>query len=292
MNDPIRLHPISPPRGVPSHIARPPYVINGRVAPRPRLPHVHDGAGLARMRNSGRIAREVLDTVLGAVRPGISTDELDAIGHAKAVELGAYPSPLYYQGFPKSICTSVNEVVCHGIPDARILQDGDLINCDVTIFHDGMHGDCSETVFVGDVDAERRRLVRATWEALQAGIRAVRPGRPVREIGRAIADVARRYKLGVVRQFAGHGIGERFHMPPQILHYYDRRASTRMMPGMTFTIEPMLNLGDWRCRVLEDGWTAVTTDGQRSAQFEHTIVVTRKGAEILTGTAPPWFERA
>ena len=292
MNEPIRIHPMSPPRSVPPHIVRPPYVIADRVAERPKHPQVHDVAGQARMRKAGRLAREVLDTVLGAVEAGITTDDLDAIAHDKAVELGAYPSPLYYRQFPKSICTSVNEVVCHGIPDRRAIQDGDIINCDVTIYIDGVHGDCSETVLVGDVDAESRRLVSATYEAMMAGIRAVRPGRPVREIGRAIADVARRYKLGVVRQFAGHGIGDRFHMPPQILHYYDRRATTRMMPGMTFTIEPMLNLGDWRCRVLEDGWTAVTADGLRSAQFEHTILVTRKGAEILTGNGPPWFERA
>lgn len=292
MNEPIRIYPMSPPRSVPAHIVRPPYVIADRVAERPPHPQIHDAAGQARMRNAGRVGRMVLDAVLGAVEPGITTDALDAIAHAKAIELGAYPSPLYYRQFPKSICTSVNEVVCHGIPDQRTLQDGDIINCDVTVYIDGVHGDCSETMLVGNVDAEGRALVTATYEAMMAGIRAVRPGRPVREIGRAIADVARRYKLGVVRQFAGHGIGERFHMPPQILHYYDRRASTRMMPGMTFTIEPMLNLGDWRCRVLEDGWTAVTADGQRSAQFEHTLLVTRTGAEILTGNGPPWFERA
>ncbi len=292
MNEPIRLHPLSAPRTVPTHIQRPSYVVTGRVPPRPPQPLIHDDEGIRRMRHAGAVARQVLDTMLAAVAPGVTTDALDAIAHDRAVALGAYPSPLFYQGFPKSLCTSVNEVVCHGIPDGRPLLEGDIINCDVTVFVGGVHGDCSETVFVGEVDAEARRLVRATHEATWAGIHAVRPGRRVFEIGKAIGEVARRHKLGVVRQFAGHGIGEMFHMPPQILHYFERRAITRFEPGMTFTVEPMLNLGDWRCRVLEDGWTAVTVDGQRSAQFEHTLLVTDSGVEVLTGGPSAFFERS
>ncbi|MEZ4473301.1 MAG: type I methionyl aminopeptidase [bacterium] len=290
MNEPIRLHPLSPPRTVPAHIPRPDYVMSGRVPPRPLGAHIHDAASIARMRRAGSVARQVLDVVLAAVAPGVTTDELDALAHRTTIELGGYPSPLFYQGFPKSICTSVNEVVCHGIPDGRRLVGGDILNVDVTVFYDGVHGDCSETVFVGRVDDESRRLVRATFEATWAGIRTVRPGRRINEIGKAIGEVARRHRLGVVRQFAGHGIGEMFHMPPQILHYFDRRAILRMVPGMIFTIEPMLNLGDWRARVLEDGWTAVTVDGLRSAQFEHTVLVTDDGFEVLTGGPHGFFE--
>lgn len=279
-------------RVVPDSIPRPQYVIDGQVAEPPARAPRHDAAMIERMRVSGRLARQVLDTVLAAVQPGITTDELDALGHAKCVELGVYPSPLQYMGFPKSLCTSVNEVVCHGIPRQRTLIDGDIINVDVTIFHDGAHGDCSETVYVGEPEPESRRLVEATFEAMWAGIEAVRPGRPVNVIGRAISKIAKREKLGIVREFAGHGIGEWFQQPPDIVHYIERKVAHRMLPGMTFTIEPMLNLGDARCVVLNDDWTAVTVDGKRSAQFEHTILVTADGYEVLTaGEGDPWFRR-
>lgn len=280
-------------RTVPDHIARPQYVTDGEVAPAPSRAPRHDAGTIERMRKAGRLARQVLDAALGSVKPGMSTDEIDAIGHAKCIELGVYPSPLQYMGFPRSICTSVNEVICHGIPGRRMLMDGDIINIDVTIFADGVHGDCSETRYVGTPDAESVRLVEATFEAMWAGIESVRPGRPINVIGRAIAKIAKREKLGIVREFAGHGIGEWFQQPPDIVHYVERKVEHRMLPGMTFTIEPMLNLGTASCVLLDDDWTAVTYDGLRSAQFEHTILVTQDGFEVLTaGEGEPWFRRS
>jgi len=214
--------------------------------------------------------------------PGITTDELDVICHEACVRRGGYPSPLNYNGYPKSLCTSVNEVICHGIPDSRALQDGDIVNLDVTFFREGVNGDTNATWFVGTVDEESRRLVRVTRESLERGIDAVRPGRPLSDIGRAIQEHAEGNRFGVVRSFIGHGIGETFHTDLAILHYYDPRARTVMEPGMVFTIEPMITVGDWRHRMWKDDWTAVTVDGRRSAQFEHTILVTDDGAEILT----------
>jgi methionyl aminopeptidase len=234
------------------------------------------------MRVAGRAAADVLAVAGRAVAPGVTTDELDAIAHERCIELGAYPSPLNYRGFPKSICTSVNEVICHGIPDTRALVDGDIVNIDVTVYLDGVHGDTNATFLVGDVDEQSRRLVGVTRECLDLGIKAVRPGRPISDIGRAIEAHASAHRLGVVRSFVGHGIGGQFHMEPSIPHYYTPAASTVMTPGMTFTIEPMITMGTWRERIWEDGWTAVTADGRRSAQFEHTLVVTDEGAEVLT----------
>ncbi len=235
------------------------------------------------MRNACRAAREVLGRVGKAVAPGVTTDELDALAHDSYVELGGYPSTLGYMGYPKSICTSVNEVICHGIPDDRPLEEGDIVNCDVTIFLDGMHGDCSATFPVGDVDEDSRRLLQVTHECLLLGVDAVRPGGPVNEIGKAIERHAVRHGFGVVRAFTGHGIGSRFHMEPQVPHYFEPRATTPMEPGMTFTIEPMITMGTWRHRMWDNEWTAVTADLRRTAQFEHTVLVTEQGAEILTG---------
>ena len=278
----VRPGRITPPRPVPEHIPRPPYVANDGVPPprgpaRPRTPEE-----LERMRRAGRAAREVLMGLAEHVRPGVTTDELDALAHDHAVALGAYPSPLGYQGFPKSICTSVNEVICHGIPDDRPLADGDICNIDVTLYLDGMHGDTSTMFCVGDVEADKRRLVATTERALHAGIAAVRPGAEVRDIGRAIEQVATADGLSVVRAFVGHGVGPEFHAEPTIYHYYEPDARTVLAEGMTFTIEPMLNLGTWRHVMWDDGWTAVTADLAPSAQFEHTIVVTSAGAELLT----------
>jgi methionyl aminopeptidase len=273
---------LSPPREVPPEIPRPPYVGTGRVVkPRgtgaPQSPET-----IERMRRAGRAAAEVLAAVGAAVRPGITTDDLDAVAHEECVKRGGYPSPLGYQGYAKSLCTSVNEVICHGIPDSTELRDGDIVNCDVTIYLDGVHGDTNATFFVGDVDAESRRLVTVTKECLDLGIAAVRPGGQVRDIGRAIQAHAEANGFGVVRAFVGHGIGEIFHADPQIPHYYDPHATTRLETGMTFTIEPMITLGSWEHRLWDDGWTAVTVDGKRTAQFEHTLVVTEDGAEVLT----------
>ncbi|TVR41803.1 MAG: type I methionyl aminopeptidase [Planctomycetota bacterium] len=279
---PVRPGVVSPMRQVPSHIVRPDYAESGRPQSKRQQPLVKDAATIARMRKAAQAARRVLNTTLAAVRPGITTDELDAIAHETYLREGGYPSTLNYHGYPKSICTSVNEVICHGIPDSRPLNDGDIVNVDVTIFLDGVHGDCSETVPVGTVDAESLALIEATRSCLMAGIGSVRPGSRICDIGRAIEEVAAVSNYGVVRAFVGHGIGEVFHMDPQVPHYYDRNASTVLQPGMTFTIEPMINLGTWRHRSWPDNWTAVTADGKRSAQFEHTLLVTEKGVEILT----------
>jgi methionyl aminopeptidase len=275
---------------VPDHIVPPDYVNTGTVKKSKRS-CVKRPDEMEAMRRACAGARQVLDIVLAAVAVGVTTDELDAIAHEATLALGAYPSTLMYQGYQKSLCTSVNEVICHGIPDDRRLVDGDIVNCDVTIYLDGMHGDCSETAFVGSPDADSRQLVQTTYEAMMAGIATVRHGAPLNAIGKAIEEVAHKRSFSVVRDFTGHGIGEHFHMPPSILHFFDPRATRPMEEGMTFTIEPMINMGTPRCRVWDDGWTAVTLDNQRTAQFEHTILVTATGAEILTGTGEPWFKR-
>jgi methionyl aminopeptidase len=273
---------LSPPRVVPPEIPRPPYAESGRPvrerdSGRPKTPEE-----IERMRRAGRAAAEVLAAVGAAVRPGITTDELDAIAHEECVRRGGYPSPLNYQGYPKSLCTSVNEVICHGIPDSTELRDGDIVNLDVTVYLDGMHGDTNATFLVGEVDEESRRLVTVTRECLDLGIAAVRPGGQVRDIGRAIQAHAEAHGFGVVRAFVGHGIGATFHADPQIPHYYDPRAVRRLEPGMTFTIEPMITAGSWEHRMWDDGWTAVTVDGRRTAQFEHTLLVTDDGVDVLT----------
>ena len=271
-------------RPVPSSIAKPPYAVTG-LPPTTRGTNVQNEDVIARMRVAGRIAAEVLLEVGAAVTPGITTDELDAITHAATIARDSYPSPLNYKGFPKSVCTSVNEVVCHGIPDSRPLVDGDIINIDVTIYHDGVHGDTNATFLVGDVDPDSRMLARETRASLYAAIAVVRPGARVNDIGRAIETHAHEHGLGVVREFIGHGIGEQFHGGLQIPHYYDPRADTELELGMTFTIEPMITLGSPSLWVWDDGWTAVTNDGSRCAQFEHTLVVTESGCDVLTVTA-------
>jgi methionyl aminopeptidase len=228
------------------------------------------------------MAADILRLAGEFVKPGITTDDIDVFVHDLTVERGAYPSPLNYHGYPKSVCTSINEVICHGIPDSTVLHDGDIINLDVTCYVGGVHGDTNATFFVGDVDEESRRLVRVTEECLWRGIDAVRPDRPLSDIGKAIEDHAVKNKLGVVRAFIGHGIGEQFHTDIQVLHYYDPRNSMVMKPGMVFTIEPMITLGTWQHKMWDDDWTAVTADGKRTAQFEHTILVTDDGADVLT----------
>ena len=272
---------LSPPRAVPASIPRPEYV--GRAAPaRYSGPEVKDADTIARMRVAGRLAAQALEEVGRHVAPGTSTDELDRIGHEFLVGHGAYPSTLGYRGFPKSLCTSINEVVCHGIPDSTVLREGDIVNIDITAFIGGVHGDTDATFLVGEVTETDRLLVERTREALDRAIRAVRPGRPINVIGRVIESYARRFGYGVVRDFTGHGIGTSFHSGLVVPHYDDPRADTVMEPGMTFTIEPMLNLGTHEWEMWDDGWTVVTRDRQRSAQFEHTILVTDDGSETLT----------
>ncbi len=272
---------IGPRRAVPREIPRPPYALTGdpgRSRPHPvRSPEV-----IERMRAAGRAAAEILRYAGHHVEPGLTTDKLDAIVHEKTLSYGGYPSPLNYRGFPKSVCTSINEVICHGIPDSRPLANGDIVNVDITIFLDGVHGDTSATFAVGEIDEYSTMLIRETRNSLYRAIDVVKPGVPINEIGRAIENHARKFKLGVVREFIGHGIGEEFHGVLQIPHYYDSRARTILEEGMTFTIEPMLTLGDPSLGVWDDEWTAVTLDGRRSAQFEHMLVVTAGGCEVLT----------
>jgi methionyl aminopeptidase len=275
-------------RRVPDRIPRPEYV--GRPGPRPYLgDDRYDAGQVERIRAAGRIAAQAVDTVAAAIRPGVTTDELDAIGHDFLVAHDAYPSALGYRGFPKSICTSVNEAICHGIPDDTLLQDGDILKVDITAFKDGMHGDLCAAFPVGDVAPDALDLIERTREALTRGIRSVAPGREINVIGRAIESYAKRFGYGVIRDYTGHGVGETFHSG-LIVPHYDAAPDhhTVLEPGMVFTIEPMLTIGtpetpgtiDWE--EWDDGWTIVTRDRRLTAQFEHTIVVTERGSEILT----------
>lgn len=237
---------------------------------------------IEKMREAGRIAHGAMHEAGKAVAPGVTTDELDRIAHEYMLDHGAYPSTLGYRGYPKSICTSVNEVICHGIPDARPLEDGDIVKIDVTAYKDGVHGDNCYTFLCGDVDEESRLLVERTQEAMNRAIKMCRPGRPISVIGRVIESFAKRFDYGVVRDYTGHGVHTAFHSGLVILHYDEPRLDTPMEVGMTFTIEPMLCLGDYRSHQWDDGWTVVTNDGSRVAQFEQTIAITPDGAEIIT----------
>ena len=272
---------VSPMRDVPPGISPTDYYQSGSPEkwdePMVKSPDV-----IERMRVAGRVAAEVLVVSGAAVAPGVTTEDLDLVAHDAYIERGAYPSTLNYHAYPKSICTSVNEVICHGIPDDQPLREGDIVNIDVTAYIGGVHGDCNATFYVGNVDAESRALVEVTRECRALGIEAVRPGRPISDIGRAIETHAHAHRYGVVRMFVGHGIGQQFHISPSVPHYYASEAATVMEPGMTFTIEPMITMGTWRETMWDNGWTAVTADGKRTAQFEHTILVTDDGAEILT----------
>ncbi|WP_242890029.1 type I methionyl aminopeptidase [Actinomadura litoris] len=276
----LRPGTVSPMRKVPAHIPRPEYV--GKKKPKTGEPDVKTPEIIERMRVAGKVAAQALEEVGKHVRPGITTDELDVIGHEFMLDHGAYPSTLGYRGFPKSLCTSLNEVICHGIPDDTVLRDGDIINIDITAFVDGVHGDTDATFLCGEVDEESRLLVERTREATMRGIRAVRPGRALNVIGRVIESYAKRFGYGVVRDFTGHGIGTTFHSGLAVPHYDDPGATTIIEPGMTFTIEPMLTLGTYDYDIWADGWTVVTKDRRRTAQFEHTILVTEDGHEILT----------
>jgi methionyl aminopeptidase len=272
---------------VPAGIGRPPYLEAGAALGAGGV-QILRGDDLDRMRHACRVAAEVLVETGAAVAPGVTTDELDAVAHEAYLARGAYPSTLGYRGYPKSICTSVNEVVCHGIPDDQPLREGDIVNVDVTAYVDGMHGDTSATFAVGDpsaLDGPTDGLVATTAEATLAGISAVRPGRSHREIGRTIEPFAAGRGYGVIRDYGGHGIGAVFHGAPHISHVVERGEGVGLVPGMTFTVEPMLTAGTHRHARWEDGWTEVTEDLLPSAQFEHTVVVTDDGVEILTVTA-------
>ena len=268
-------------REVPKSIARPEYV--GKKSPATyKGSDVQSAETIEKMRIAGRIAAEALQLVGAAISPGIATDELDRIGHEYLCDQQAYPSTLGYRGFPKSLCSSINEVICHGIPDSTVVQDGDIVNIDITAFIHGVHGDTNATFFAGEVDDESRLLVERTEESLRRAIAAVAPGRPVNVIGRVIESYAKRFDYGVVRDFTGHGVSTAFHSGLVIPHYDSPHYDTILEEGMTFTIEPMLTLGTYSWDMWADGWTVVTKDRKRTAQFEHTLVVTSDGADILT----------
>jgi len=267
-------------RQVPAHIAAPEYV--GRKRPQIGEPDVKDPETIDRMRVAGRIAAQALAEVGRHVAPGVTTDELDRVGHEFLVSRGAYPSTLGYRGYPKSLCTSLNEVICHGIPDDTVIADGDIVNVDITAYIGGVHGDTNATFLAGDVSEEHRLLVERTKEATMRAINAVKPGRALSVVGRVIEAYANRFGYNVVRDFTGHGIGTTFHNGLVVLHYDQPSVTTEIQQGMTFTIEPMINLGGLDYEIWDDGWTVVTKDRKWTAQFEHTLLVTESGAEILT----------
>ena len=271
----------SPRRSVPSSIARPEYV--DKPAPARNVePWVQTAETVEAMRVAGRIAAQALAEGGKAVKPGATTDDIDAIVHEFLVDHGAYPSTLGYRHFPKSCCTSLNEVICHGIPDSTVIEDGDIVNIDVTAYIGGVHGDTNATFLAGEVAEEARLLVERTHEATMRAIRAVRPGRALNVVGRVIEAYAKRFDYGVVRDFTGHGIGRSFHSGLVVLHYEEPSVDTVLEEGMTFTIEPMITLGGIDYDIWSDNWTVTTKDKKWTAQFEHTIVVTADGAEILT----------
>ena len=273
---------ISKPLSVPSAIARPEYV--GKPSPAEFTgSHMKSADQVEKIRAAGKIAAEAIALVGANAKAGVTTDELDKLAHEYMVSQGAYPSTLGYRGFPKSCCTSINEVICHGIPDDTVLQDGDIMNVDITAFKDGFHGDSNATFLIGDVSKDVADLVERTKEALDRAIAVVMPGRPINVIGRTIESYAKRFNYGVVRDFTGHGIGEAFHSGLVIPHFDAApNYSNTMEVGMVFTIEPMLTIGTHEWDIWSDNWTVTTKDKSITAQFEHTLVVTESGAEILT----------
>lgn len=281
---------VEPMQQVPNHIKKPDYAVDGiPKAKRTGLPWdvtPQTPEDIIRMRVSGRIAREVLDEAIRLVKPGIMTKDIDRVVFEETIKRDSYPSPLNYHGFPKACCTSLNEVICHGIPDTTVLQEGDVINIDVTVFHDGVHGDCSETVFVGRVSDQVRDLTVTTFEAWQAAIDFCKPGAKYSEIGGIIEDIVAAKGYTSVQEFCGHGIGRVFHTTPNVLHYRNKQKSGVMAPGHTFTIEPMICLGKPEVLKWDDNWTATTRDGLPSVQFEHTLLITDTGVEALTGKLP------
>jgi len=271
---------LSPWREVPASIPRPEYV--GKKEPRRSNRTVQPPEIIDRMRVAGRLAARAVVLAGEHCKPGVTTDEIDRVVHEFLCDHGAYPSTLGYKGFPKSCCTSLNEVICHGIPDSTVIEDGDIVNVDVTAYLDGVHGDTNQTFCVGEVSQDVRDLVDRTREATMRGVKAVAPGRALNAIGRVIEAYAKRFGYGVVRDFGGHGIGESFHSGLFVPHYDNPDLTIVMEPGMTFTIEPMITLGTYRHDIWDDGWTVVTKDRRWTAQFEHMVAVTESGYEILT----------
>ena len=273
----------TPIRGVPQKIARPEYAWKDSVRENIGEPWVQDAETIEKMREASRIAAEALREAGAAVAPGVTTDEIDRVAHEYMLDHGAYPSTLGYRHFPKSCCVSLNEIICHGIPDTTVIEDGDIVNIDVTAFKNGVHGDTNATFLAGNVSEEHRLLVERTKKAMWRGIKAVKPGREINVIGRVIEAYAKRFGYNVVQDFTGHGVGPTFHNGLVVLHYENPRAHTELLePGMTLTIEPMINLGGLDYEIWDDGWTVQTKDRQWTAQFEHTLVVTEDGYEVLT----------
>ncbi|KAL6068376.1 Methionine aminopeptidase 1 [Balamuthia mandrillaris] len=294
----LRPGTVTPMRTVPPEIPRPDYAETGvPLSERQRAGNaivIHNAEEIEIMREVCRMAREVLDNAAKMVAPGVTTEEIDKAIHEDIISRGAYPSPLNYRGFPKSCCTSINEAICHGIPDSRPLENGDIVNIDVTVYYKGFHGDINETYFVGEVSDTAKRLVQATYECLEEAIKMVKPGRLYRDIGGAITKQASKYGFQVVRTYCGHGVGRLFHTAPNVPHYARNKAVGVMKPGHIFTIEPMINEGTWKDTLWPDDWTATTRDGKLSAQFEHTMLVTEDGVEVLTARTSdsysyPWL---
>jgi methionyl aminopeptidase len=278
---PLRRGKVSQRLLVPDHIPKPPYLSTNVLPEISTQFQIPGPDGIAHMRAACELAAKVLDYAGTLVRPSVTTNEIDKAVHQMIIDAGAYPSPLGYGGFPKSVCTSVNECMCHGIPDSRQLQDGDIINIDVTVYLNGYHGDTSKTFFCGNVNEATKRLVKVTEECLQKGIAVCKEGALFRKIGKRISEHAEKFGYGVVERFVGHGVGPVFHSEPLIFHTRNNEPGF-MVEGQTFTIEPILTLGSTECITWEDNWTTLTTDGKPAAQFEHTILITKTGAEILT----------
>lgn len=272
----------TPIRTVPNHIERPEYVWKDNVQEAMGEPFVQTPEVIEKMREASKIAANALAEAGKAVTPGVTTDEIDRVAHEYMCDHGAYPSTLGYRDFPKSCCVSLNEIVCHGIPDSTVIEDGDIVNIDVTAYKNGVHGDTNATFLAGNVSEEHRLLVERTKEAMMRGIRAAKPGREINVIGRVIEVYAKRFGYNVVRDFTGHGIGTTFHNGLVVMHYDAPEYTDILEPGMTLTVEPMINLGALPYDIWDDGWTVANRDGKFTAQFEHTIVITEDGNEILT----------
>lgn len=272
----------TPVRKVPDHIERPEYVWKDTVQEAMGEPFVQTPETIEAMREASKIAANALKEAGAAVAPGVTTDEVDRVAHEYMCDHGAYPSTLGYLGFTKSTCVSLNEIICHGIPDSTVIQEGDIVNIDVTAYKNGVHGDTNATFLAGDVSEEHRLLVERTKEAMMRGIKVAKPGREINVIGRVIESYANRFGYNVVRDFTGHGVGPTFHNGLVVLHYDSTAYRNVLEPGMTLTIEPMLNLGSLEYDIWPDDWTVQNRDGKFTAQFEHTIGITEDGHEILT----------
>ena len=272
----------TPIRKVPASIERPEYAWKDEVQENVGEPLIQTAETIERMRETSKIAANALAVAGAAVKPGVTTDEIDRVAHEFMCDHGAYPSTLGYRGFEKSCCVSLNEIVCHGIPDTTVIQEGDIVNIDVTAYKDGVHGDTNATFLAGEVTQEHRDLVERTYKATMRGIKAAKPGREINVIGRVIESYAKRFGYNVVTDFTGHGVGTTFHNGLVVLHYDSDAYRDVLEPGMTLTVEPMINLGGLEYDIWDDGWTVQNRDGEYTAQFEHTIVITDEGNEILT----------